>query len=33
MPRETWAVHSVRDHMTSYPFVGDVHRWRTRGLL
>lgn len=23
MPRETWAVHSVRDHMTKYPFVVD----------
>jgi hypothetical protein len=23
MPREVWAVHSVRDHMTNYPFVVD----------
>jgi hypothetical protein len=23
MPRETWAVHSVRDHLAPYPFVVD----------
>lgn len=23
MPRETWAVHSVRDHMAQYPFIVD----------